>query len=71
MFSKYIARRSFGAVQVTNRAGKAYDAPDKLFIHGQYVSAKSGKTFDNVNPSTEKVLNKVASAGKEDVDAAV
>lgn len=71
MFSKILAKRSFGSVQVTNRAGKAYAAPDKLFLHGEWVSAKSGKTFDNINPSNEKVLNQVASAEKADIDEAV
>ena len=51
LFSK-LTRKSFGT-QVTNRAGKAYDVPDKLIIHGQKVAARSGKTFDNVSPSTE------------------
>ena len=68
---KILSKRSFSTVQVTNRAGKAYNAPDKLIINGEYVAAKSGKTFDNISPSTEQVINQVASAQKEDVDAAV
>jgi len=56
---------------VTNRAGKSYAAPDKLYIHGEWVASKSGATFDNINPSNETILNQVASAGKEDIDAAV
>ena len=56
---------------MTNRAGKPYTAPDKLYIHGKWVDAKSGATFNNINPSNEQVLNKVASAQKEDIDAAV
>ena len=56
LFSK-LAKKSFGSVNVTNRAGKAYAAPDKLIIHGQKVAAKSGATFDNVSPATEQVIN--------------
>lgn len=68
MFSKTL-RKSFSTV--TNRAGKAYNVPDKLMIHGQKVAAKSGATFENLNPSSEELLNNVASANKEDVNAAV
>ena len=70
MLSRF-AKRSFSSVKVTNRAGKSYNAPEKLFIHGKWVAAKSGATFDNLNPSNEQILNKVASAQKEDVDEAV
>lgn len=70
MFFSKLAKRSF-TVQVTNRAGKAYDVPDKLIIHGQKVAAKGGATFENVSPSTEEVINHVAAAQQEDVDAAV
>ena len=56
---------------MTNRAGKAYACPDKLIINGEYVAAKSGETFENLNPSTEELINHVAAAGKDDVDAAV
>ena len=45
--------------------------PDKLIIHGEKVAAKSGATFENVSPSNENVLNNVAAAQQEDVDAAV
>jgi acyl-CoA reductase-like NAD-dependent aldehyde dehydrogenase len=43
----------------------------QAFINGKYVPAASGKTFDNVNPATGKVINKVAECDKEDVDRAV
>jgi len=43
----------------------------QAFIDGKYVAAASGKTFDNINPATGKVINKVAECDKEDVDRAV
>lgn len=43
----------------------------RLFINGEFVNAKSGKTFDVVNPATEKVAASVQEAGVEDVDDAV
>ena len=42
-----------------------------LFIGGEFVAAKSGKSFETVNPATEQVLAKVAEAGQADVDRAV
>ena len=43
----------------------------QAFINGKYVPAASGKTFDNINPATGKVIAKVAECDKEDVDRAV
>lgn len=42
-----------------------------LFIGGQWVPARSGKTFETVNPATEEVIAQVAEADAADVDAAV
>lgn len=44
---------------------------DRLFINGEFVPSISGKKFDVVNPSTEKLAASVYEAGVEDVDAAV
>src|ERR1700736_536303 len=44
---------------------------NQLFINGEFVNAKSGKTFPTINPATEEKIADVASAGPEDVDAAV
>ena len=44
---------------------------NKLFINGQFVDARSGETFSTSNPATEEKITDVASAGVEDVDAAV
>ncbi|MBF9030276.1 aldehyde dehydrogenase family protein [Rhodobacterales bacterium HKCCE3408] len=47
------------------------DLPDQAFIDGSFRPAKSGKTFDTVNPATGKMLAKVAACGQADVDLAV
>ena len=41
-----------------------------LFIGGKFVTPKSGKYFESVNPATEEVLAQIALAGQSDVDAA-
>jgi aldehyde dehydrogenase (NAD+) len=43
----------------------------QLLIGGEWRNAASGKTMPVVNPATEEVIAEVASAGREDVDAAV
>src|SRR5690625_3762112 len=42
-----------------------------LYINGEYVSAKNGKTFSVIDPATEQVIAEVSEAQPEDVDAAV
>lgn len=46
-------------------------APNRLFIDGQWREAADGRTFDLVNPATERVVDRVASATRADVDAAL
>jgi acyl-CoA reductase-like NAD-dependent aldehyde dehydrogenase len=46
-------------------------APGKLLIAGEWVDARSGKTFATVNPFDESEIARIAEAGTEDVDAAV
>jgi aldehyde dehydrogenase (NAD+) len=41
-----------------------------LFIGGRFVSPKSGKYFDSINPATEETLAQIALANQADVDAA-
>ncbi len=41
------------------------------FVDGAFVPAKSGKTFDTVNPATGEVIAKVAACDASDVDHAV
>ena len=43
----------------------------QLFINGQWVPARSGRTFATVNPATEEVIAQVAEADAADVEAAV
>jgi aldehyde dehydrogenase (NAD+) len=43
----------------------------ELFIDGEFKKPKSGKYFDTINPSTNKVIASVAEAGVKDVDDAM
>jgi acyl-CoA reductase-like NAD-dependent aldehyde dehydrogenase len=43
----------------------------KMLVGGEWVDARSGKTFESVNPYTGRVWAKVPEAGDEDVDRAV
>ena len=45
--------------------------PTQAFVDGSFRPAKSGKTFDTLNPATGDVLAKVAACGAEDVGFAV
>jgi len=45
--------------------------PTQAFIDGHFCPAKSGKTYDSVNPATGAVLAQIAACGAEDVDFAV
>lgn len=46
-------------------------SPKKMLINGEWREAKSGKTFDTVNPATGEVIVKVCEADKADIDEAV
>ena len=43
----------------------------QLLIDGQWVPARSGKTFETINPATEEPIAQVAEADAADVEAAV
>jgi len=43
----------------------------KLFINNEFVDAKSGKTFETLNPANGKVIANIAEADAADVDVAV
>ncbi|MEX2175904.1 MAG: aldehyde dehydrogenase family protein [Pirellulaceae bacterium] len=43
----------------------------KCFIGGQWMAARSGKTFDTIDPSTEEVIAQVAEGDTDDIDLAV
>jgi len=44
---------------------------NQAFMNGKFTAAASGKTFDCISPIDGKVLTKVASCDKEDVDLAL
>jgi aldehyde dehydrogenase (NAD+)/phenylacetaldehyde dehydrogenase len=46
-------------------------SPKKLLINGKWVAAKSGKTFETINPANEEVLTLIAEGDNADVDEAV
>src|ERR1700724_638805 len=46
-------------------------APKLLLIGGKWRPAKSGKTFETINPANEEVLALIAEGDKADVDEAV
>src|SRR4051812_20326497 len=43
----------------------------QLFINGRFVTPKSGKYFDSINPATEEKLAEIAEANSADIDLAV
>jgi aldehyde dehydrogenase (NAD+) len=43
----------------------------ELFIDGRWVKAKSGSSFETINPATKQVLAQISSANESDVDSAV
>lgn len=45
--------------------------PTQAFIDGSFRPAKSGRTFDTINPATGRVLASIAACDKADVDFAV
>lgn len=44
---------------------------NQAYINGRYISAKSGKTFDCINPATGQILTSVAACDAEDINEAV
>jgi phenylacetaldehyde dehydrogenase len=57
---------------VTSRAVLAFlRKPKHLLIGGKWLPAKSGKTFETINPANEEVLALAAEGDKADVDEAV
>ena len=45
--------------------------PAKSFIGGRFVESSSGETFEHIDPTTEEVVARVASATVDDLNAAV
>src|SRR5581483_2530265 len=54
-----------------NAALEFLKRPKQLLIGGKWMPAKSGKTFETLNPATEQLLAQVAEGDKPDVDAAL
>jgi len=50
---------------------RAIQPRTQAFIGGRYVDAASGETFDNINPATGQLLNRVAAGDATDIDRAV
>jgi acyl-CoA reductase-like NAD-dependent aldehyde dehydrogenase len=46
-------------------------AQKKLLIDGRFVAARTGRSFETIDPATEEVISTVAEGGQEDTDAAV
>lgn len=42
-----------------------------LYIHGQYVEATSGQSFESTNPANGEVIAQIQSASQQDIDKAV
>ncbi len=59
------------SVNITLPNGLKYEQPTGLFINGEFVKSKTGKTFPVIDPSTEEVITEVYEGFAEDVDAAV
>ena len=59
------------SARINPKVSEFVKAPRHLLIGGKWVPAKSGKTFETINPATEEVLANVAQADQADVDEAV
>ena len=59
------------SARINPKVSEFVKAPRHLLIGGKWVPAKSGKTFETINPATEQVLANVAQADQADVDEAV
>src|SRR6185503_5407289 len=46
-------------------------SPKRLLIDGNWVPARSGRTFASLNPADETVLAEIAEGDAEDIDLAV
>ncbi|MCI0432596.1 MAG: aldehyde dehydrogenase family protein [Gemmatimonadetes bacterium] len=53
----------------TNTVPRA--APDRLYVDGAWVDARSGAVFETRNPADDSAIAAIAEAGPADIDAAV
>ena len=54
-----------------HRKAEQIQFQNQAFIDGEFVDAKSGKTFDDINPATEGTIISVAECEDIDIDIAV
>ncbi|KAI9834118.1 MAG: aldehyde dehydrogenase (NAD(P)(+)) ald5 [Phylliscum demangeonii] len=59
------------SVQLETPATGKYEQPTGLFINNEFRKGVDGKTFEVINPTTEKVITSVHEATEKDVDIAV
>ncbi|KFZ17994.1 hypothetical protein V502_04331 [Pseudogymnoascus sp. VKM F-4520 (FW-2644)] len=58
-------------IELETPSNGKYQQPTGLFINNEYIEGVDKKTFEVINPSTEKVICSVAEATEKDVDIAV
>jgi aldehyde dehydrogenase (NAD+) len=58
-------------VTAPRKAARPQIRQTQLLIDGQWTPARSGKTFETINPATEEVIAQVAEADAADVEMAV
>ncbi|MDD5095545.1 MAG: aldehyde dehydrogenase family protein [Dehalococcoidia bacterium] len=56
---------------MTHHESKSHKHEERVLIDGRLTTAKSGATFENINPATEEVMGVVADASAEDMDRAI
>lgn len=59
------------SIELETPATGKYTQPTGLFINNEFVKAVDSKTFETINPSTEKPICSVQEATEKDVDIAV
>ncbi|MEO8114622.1 MAG: aldehyde dehydrogenase family protein, partial [Phenylobacterium sp.] len=62
---------SLDQLAYSSAAKKAIDRAPSLFINGEWVVSKSGKTIDVYDPSSGAVIAQIADATDAEVDCAV
>ena len=62
---------SMGTLVRDNGHGHVEDEPLQMYVGGEWTPARSGETFDSIDPFTGRPWTRAASAGEEDVDRAV
>jgi len=54
-----------------HKKASEFKSDAKIFINGKLLDAASGKTFDNISPSQNRVIGQIASGDVEDINRAV